>query len=169
MESLSIFDMMYDEYKIEKPIRLIELFAGYGSQALALKYLGANFEHHKICEWAVNSIIAYADVHRNELKDYGKDFCADLSKDEIVNQLYKLGVSIDYDKPATIEQLKKINEDKLRLCYNSIYCTNNLVDISKCKGNDLNITDTNIYIYINVFFSLHRFKFGWQTKRYARG
>ena len=27
MESLNIFDLMYETYKIEKPIRLIELFA----------------------------------------------------------------------------------------------------------------------------------------------
>ena len=36
--------------------QLIELFAGYGSQSLALKYLGVPFEHHKICEWAIPSI-----------------------------------------------------------------------------------------------------------------
>ena len=44
---LNIFDFLYPNYKITKPIRLIELFAGYGSQALALKYLGVNFEHWK--------------------------------------------------------------------------------------------------------------------------
>ena len=48
--------------------------SGYGSQALALKYIGAKFEHWKICEWAINSIIAYADLHRNELPFYGKDW-----------------------------------------------------------------------------------------------
>jgi DNA (cytosine-5)-methyltransferase 1 len=35
----SIFDIMFPKFKITKPIRLIEMFAGYGSQALALKYL----------------------------------------------------------------------------------------------------------------------------------
>lgn len=39
-EQISIFDLMHQPYKITKPVRLIELFAGYGSQALALKYLG---------------------------------------------------------------------------------------------------------------------------------
>ena len=63
MEQLSLYDIEYDKYKITKPIRLIELFAGYGSQALALKYLGVNFEHWKICEWAVKSIQAYKDIH----------------------------------------------------------------------------------------------------------
>ena len=37
---MSIFETIYPKYKITKPIRLIEFFAGYGSQALALKYLG---------------------------------------------------------------------------------------------------------------------------------
>ena len=40
MDNFTIFDMLYDNYKIVKPVRLIECFAGYGSQALSLKYLG---------------------------------------------------------------------------------------------------------------------------------
>ena len=50
-------------FRIEKPIRLIELFAGYGSQALALKYLGVPFEHWRISKWAYKSIQAYKDLH----------------------------------------------------------------------------------------------------------
>ena len=50
MNQTTIFDFIYPKYKITKPIRLIELFAGYGSQALALKYLGIKFEHWKTCE-----------------------------------------------------------------------------------------------------------------------
>lgn len=60
---ISIFDIGKEEKRIKKPIRLIEFFAGYGSQALALKYLGVPFEHHKISEWAVPSIKAYKDLH----------------------------------------------------------------------------------------------------------
>lgn len=56
MNQTTIFDIMYPKYKVTKPIRLIELFAGYGSQYLALKYLGANVKHYKICEWATNII-----------------------------------------------------------------------------------------------------------------
>ena len=59
----SIFDVLYPKYKITKPIRLIEFFGGYGSQALALKYLGVKFEHWKLVEWAVKSIQAYKDIH----------------------------------------------------------------------------------------------------------
>ena len=148
MEQINLFECLYDNYKINKPIRLIELFAGYGSQALALKYLDAKFEHYKICEWAINSIIAYANLHKNELKYYGDNFCGDLTKEQIANELFNYGVSIDYSKPATLDQLKRMNEDKLRLCYNSIWWTNNLVDISRVKGKELNIVDTENFTYL---------------------
>ena len=46
-QQLTIFDELCDKFSITKPIRLIELFAGYGSQAMALKRAGAKFEHYK--------------------------------------------------------------------------------------------------------------------------
>ena len=39
MEQINIFDCLYPSYKINKPIRLIELFAGVGSQAMTVKIL----------------------------------------------------------------------------------------------------------------------------------
>lgn len=41
---MSFFDGT-KEFYFQKPIRLIEMFSGYGSQALALKELGADFRH----------------------------------------------------------------------------------------------------------------------------
>lgn len=49
--------------KIDKPIRLIELFAGIGSQAKALKILGADFEHYRICEFDKYAIKSYNAIH----------------------------------------------------------------------------------------------------------
>ena len=121
--------------------------AGYGSQSFALDYLGVKHENHKIVEWAIPSIIAYADAHSTDTTDYSKD----LSKQDIAQELYKMGVSVDYNKPATLEQLNRFKEDKLRLVYNSIKRTNNLVDISRVKGVDLEIKDSN-YEYI-MFYS----------------
>lgn len=97
------------------------------------------------------SIIAYADLHRNELEDYGKDFAKDLTREQIASELFSMGVSLDYDKPATYEQLKRTKEDKLRLCYNAIKCTHNMVDISRTKGKDLNITDTENFTYLLTY------------------
>lgn len=46
-----------------KPIRLIELFAGIGSQAKALKNLGVDFEHWYVCEFDEYAIRSYNAVH----------------------------------------------------------------------------------------------------------
>lgn len=147
----SIWDMMYQTFKIKNKIRLIELFSGYGSQALALKYLGADFEHYKTCDWNLNSAIAYADIHRNELPDYGKDYCSDLTKDQVVEELMKLGISLDGKVPADLEKLKRIKEDRLRLAYNSIWWENNLVDVVRTHGKDLSIKDTKNYTYLLTY------------------
>lgn len=48
---------------ITNSIRLIELFAGYGSQALALKYLGIPFEHWFVCEIDKFAVQAYNALH----------------------------------------------------------------------------------------------------------
>lgn len=45
------------------PIRLIELFAGIGSQAKALKNIGVNFEHWRVCEFDKYAILSYNAVH----------------------------------------------------------------------------------------------------------
>ena len=112
----TIFDMLYSKFTIDKPIRLIEMFAGYGSQALALKYLGVPFEHWKICEWAVKSIQAYKDIHfTNDDIDYSKCF----SIEEIQNILHYLGISSNYNEPMTLEQIKKLKESQLRKIYNN--------------------------------------------------
>lgn len=46
-EQLSFLDDEKPLFKIKNPIRLIELFAGVGSQAMALRDLGADFEHYR--------------------------------------------------------------------------------------------------------------------------
>lgn len=61
MEQLNLFD--FDKYKIKKPIRLIELFAGIGSQAAALRNIGANFETWRVCEFDKYAIASYNAVH----------------------------------------------------------------------------------------------------------
>ena len=62
-DQLSIFDYMRQPVKVDKPIRLIELFAGYGSQAMALKRLGADFETYKVVEFDKYAIASYNAVH----------------------------------------------------------------------------------------------------------
>ena len=144
----TIFDMLYPRKKITKPIRLIELFSGYGSQALALKYLGVKFEHWKICEWAIKSIQAYKDIHfPNDNEDYGKYF----DIDRLIDILYELGISSNYNEPMKWEQIARLKEEQIRTIYNNIQATNNLVNIQQVKGKDLEINETDKYDYIFTY------------------
>ena len=62
-EQLNLFDYIREPISITKPIRLIELFAGYGSQAMALKRIGAKFEHYRVVEFDKYAIASYNAVH----------------------------------------------------------------------------------------------------------
>ena len=137
-----------EEFYFNKPIRLIEFFAGYGSQALALKELGVNFQHWRICEWAIKSIQAYKDNHfPNDNIDYSRD----LKGLEIRDILLKMGVSQNYNEPLTMEQLNRFGEPIWRKIYNNIKATHNLVNISSVKGKDLDIRDTDKYDYVLTY------------------
>ena len=64
MEGQIMFDFVKKPlFKIDKPIRLIELFAGVGSQAMALRDLGADFEHWKVVEFDKYAIKSYNAIH----------------------------------------------------------------------------------------------------------
>ena len=144
----TIFDILYEPYKITKPIRLIELFAGYGSQALALKYLGVDFEHWKICEWAVKSIQAYKDLH---FTDVDVELNPKRTKEDMIEFLYQKGISADYNKPMTKDQIKRLSEQQLKTIIKNIAITHNLVNIQQVKGKDLEISDTDKYTYIMTY------------------
>ena len=81
MDQLSIFDILYDDFKITKKIRLIELFAGVGSQAMALRELGADFEHYKVVEFDKYPVASYNAIHGTNFeptditKMHGDDLC----------------------------------------------------------------------------------------------
>lgn len=117
MSQISFWDGTQD-FIIDKPIRLIECFAGYGSQHLALKYLGANVESWKICEWAVKSIQAYKDLHFGH---DNTDYSASLAADEVIDYLAAKGISANYNEPMSREQVKRMGEQKCRQVYNNIY------------------------------------------------
>lgn len=63
----------------DKPIRLIELFGGIGSQALALSKLGVNFEHYRLVEFDKYAVASYNAIHSTNFtptditKTQGKD------------------------------------------------------------------------------------------------
>ena len=144
---MSIFDGE-QPFKIDKPIRLITLFSGYDSQALALKYLGVPFEHYRTCEWAIPSIQALHDLH---FAEDTTDYSDGMSKQELVAELAKLGISADYNEPLSADKINRYGEQKLRTIYNNIKSAHNMVSIVNAKGSDLGIADTDKYCYIMTY------------------
>ena len=145
LQQMSIFDDVVERYKIDKPIRLIEFFAGIGAQAKALEILGVPFEHYKTCEWAYNSYCAYNAIHIKDKKNYAEG----LSKEELIEKVN--GTSVNYNEPLTNAQLQKKNIEWLRNAYNNIIATHNLINIMNVKGKDLEIVDKDKYDYVLTY------------------
>ena len=61
MKEGMLFD--FPQLEINKKIRLIELFGGIGSQAMALRDIGADFEHYKLVEFDRYAVEAYNVIH----------------------------------------------------------------------------------------------------------
>jgi DNA (cytosine-5)-methyltransferase 1 len=128
---------------------LVELFGGYGSQALALKYLGIPFEHHFLSEWAVKSIQAYKDMHEpNDNTDYSKDL-----SDTQITDFLDGRISADHNVPMTRKQIEKHagGENWRRRVYNNMMATKNKWSIMAINGRDIGIVDTDKYCYIMTY------------------
>ena len=145
----NIFDMLYPKYKITKPIRMLTFFSGYDSQCLAMKYLGANYECYKTCEWAVKSIQALKDIH---FTDDNTDYSKGIEMGQIKEFLFNKGISQNYNEPMTMQQIQRLSEKQAREIYNNIQITHNLVNIQQVKGEDLCIKDTNKFTYLLTHF-----------------
>lgn len=142
MKQASIFDFMFEKKLIKKPIRIIELFGGYGSQYMALKYLGANVESYKLVEWEVAAIEAYTRFH-HEYKHFDCD--------DLTSALYNLGISNDGKVPMTLQQIERRSDEWKQKVYNNIRSSNNLVNILTTKGEDLEIVEKDKYEYIMTY------------------
>lgn len=95
MDQLNIFDVLYENYKIKNKIRLIELFAGVGSQAMALRDLGADFESYRVVEFDKYAIKSYNAIHGTNFPtlDIRDIHCEDLGIVDKQNLTYLLTYS----------------------------------------------------------------------------
>ena len=136
-EQMDIFtSSILETLKIDKPIRLIELFAGYGSQALALQYLGANFESYRICEWNYRSFEAYYHLH---CSDNRTDYSEGKSDDFLREWIFDKGVSADWNEPMNKRQIARLSHSELKEIYNCAIATHNEVDVSRVNAKTLDI------------------------------
>lgn len=141
-------DYFKPHYSINQPVRLIELFAGIGSQAKALQKLGVDFEKWVISEWEVNATKSYKAIHcENDNTDYSKG----INQKELINALFSMGISNDGKEPMTLKQIVRKNEKWLRETYNAYKATHNISNLMLAAGKDLNIVDVEKYIYILTY------------------
>lgn len=115
-------------------MKVVELFAGIGSQRKALENLGLDFEIVNIAEWYIAAILAYDSIHHG-VRDL--DSIKDLSIDDILKELEKYTFSTDGKKPIKKENLRKLGNEMLRNLYIANRRTNNLVSIDKVKAHEL--------------------------------
>lgn len=98
---MNLFDIDKSKFKLgDKPIRLVELFSGYGSQALALKYLNIPFEHYLACEIDKYAIQSYNAIHNTNFEplDIQKVKGADLN----VTETNKYNYIVTYSFPCVL-------------------------------------------------------------------
>jgi len=145
---VSMFDVMFPDFKIDKPIRLIELFAGVGSQAMALRNIGADFEHYKISEWEVSATASYKAIH---MENDNTDYSLEIEIAKLPKILFDYGISTDGKKPMTLKQIERKGEKWQRITYNNLRATNNLGNICNFKGEDLEIVDTDSFTYLLTY------------------
>lgn len=79
-----------------KPIRLIELFAGIGSQAKALENLNITFEHYRVIEFDKFAIKSYNAIHGTdfEVSDITQTTGKDLAVVDVESFTYLLTLSL---------------------------------------------------------------------------
>jgi DNA (cytosine-5)-methyltransferase 1 len=150
MKQVNIFDYLPDnKFKFTKKIRLIEMFAGIGTQAMALKTLcklkGHPFELYKISEWNTSATKSYHAVHyENDVTDYSKE----MTKDEVLECLKKFGISSDGKKSLEEKQILRKGEKWMRDVYNDFIATHNVGSITNIHAEDLGIVETDKYEYL---------------------
>lgn len=86
---------MKEPFVNTNPIRLIELFGGIGSQAMALSRLGVEFEHYKLIEIDKYAVASYNAIHGTNFAaiDITKIHGKDLSIVDIDNYCYLMTYS----------------------------------------------------------------------------
>ncbi|MBQ8680846.1 MAG: DNA (cytosine-5-)-methyltransferase [Treponema sp.] len=93
----SLFD--FPQIQIDKPIRLIELFGGIGSQAMALRNIGADFEHYRLVEFDKYAVASYNAIHGTDFET--TDICDVHGADLGIVEKDKYCYILTYSFPCT--------------------------------------------------------------------
>lgn len=108
-------------------LKVVELFAGIGSQTQALKNKNIDHQVVAISEWSINSIISYGELHGDK-KEYN------ISREDMVKELSNFTFSLDTKIPYKVSKLK---DDRLYLLYKNHKNSKNIGSIVDLKGVDV--------------------------------
>lgn len=127
-----------------KIFKVIETFSGIGSQAQALKNIGINYSVVATVEWEIGALYAYDIIHNGpqNLKPYRHH-----TRESILNIVSKYNLSNDGKQPMTNRGLSALNMSQLKSILAAIRRTNNLVDITKVKADQLPDADLLTYSF----------------------
>lgn len=125
-------------------IRVFEAFAGYGSQRMALRNIGIEFEVVGISEIEGDVIQSYAAIHSDFLeKREHIDSYVPEDKEEMISYLEEINVPLDY---KTFEnKAKKLRLPKLKDMYLANKLINNYGDIQRI--NPTTLPDFDLFTY----------------------
>lgn len=104
-------DFLFDlpQTEITKKIRLITLFSGIGSQEIALRNIGADFEIYKAVEWDKYAMTSYNAIHGTNFET--KDICKVHASDLEIVDTDKYDYILTYSYPCfTADTLILTNE-----------------------------------------------------------
>lgn len=114
--------------------KVIEAFSGIGSQAKALKNIGAEYEIIATMDWDISAIIAYDMIHHGEPN---LEELEGISIDEMKKELKKYTFSSDGKVPLTKEKIDKLNVNVIKHLFLAIKRSKNIISITDVKGKDL--------------------------------
>ena len=125
-------------------IKVFEAFAGYGSQRMALRNLGVDFEVVGISEIVEDVLLSYAAIHTDFLtKRENIDNFVHETREEMIAELEKLNVPLDY---KTFEnRARKMKDSKLKEFFLANRLIHNYGDITKIDPNTL--PDFDLFTY----------------------
>lgn len=125
-------------------LRVFEAFAGYGSQRMALRNIGIEFEVVGISEIEGDVIQSYAAIHSDFLKkrEHIDDYVPK-NKEEMISYLEEINVPLHY---KTFEnRARKLNLSKLKDMYLANKLINNFGDIQII--NPKTLPDFDLFTY----------------------
>ena len=125
---------------MKQKLKVFESFSGYGSQRMALRNLGIEFESVGISEIDIPAILSYASIH-DGLDKEDESFVYP-SKEEMIEYLEKRNIGLDF-------KTKKIKLPKNLIKLQQIY---RATVLSKCFGDislidPINLPDMDLFTY----------------------